>query len=103
MAMTAIPTGWRCPSCGRINAPWVATCPCYEEAIGVNLVPTWPDYTWTPIAPWVPNEMVTPNWRWIDSDQTSGNSVSATEIHCTATLLTDGSIEVREDGTMFLT
>lgn len=20
--------GWRCPSCGRGNAPWLATCPC---------------------------------------------------------------------------
>ena len=23
--------GWVCPLCGRANAPWVMTCPCYES------------------------------------------------------------------------
>ena len=23
--------GWVCPLCGRANAPWVVTCPCYES------------------------------------------------------------------------
>lgn len=28
---THIPQGWLCPKCGRVNAPWVATCPCHLE------------------------------------------------------------------------
>lgn len=23
--------GWQCPVCGRGNAVWLATCPCYKE------------------------------------------------------------------------
>ena len=23
--------GWECPKCGRINAPWMPTCPCYQD------------------------------------------------------------------------
>lgn len=26
------PTGWKCPLCGRANAPTRKECPCYKEA-----------------------------------------------------------------------
>ena len=25
--------GWECPKCGRVNAPWIATCPCYGDKV----------------------------------------------------------------------
>ena len=25
--------GWVCPKCGRVNAPWVATCPCTKKTV----------------------------------------------------------------------
>ena len=25
---TLMQEGWRCPVCGNVNAPWVASCPC---------------------------------------------------------------------------
>jgi len=28
--------GWKCPVCGRGNAPWLSTCPCTPHT------PTWP-------------------------------------------------------------
>ena len=27
----AIPQGWECPKCGRVNSPTMGTCPCYLE------------------------------------------------------------------------
>ena len=23
--------GWVCPKCGRVNAPWMGTCPCFAD------------------------------------------------------------------------
>jgi hypothetical protein len=31
--------GWKCPVCGRGNAPWSATCPCTPYP---PTPPTWP-------------------------------------------------------------
>ena len=25
--------GWVCPKCGRVNAPWMGTCPCYVDKV----------------------------------------------------------------------
>lgn len=33
------PQGWVCPKCGRVNAPWVGTCPCYLNS--VTYTTTW--------------------------------------------------------------
>ena len=32
--------GWKCPSCGRGNAPWSATCPCTSYTL--TTPSTWP-------------------------------------------------------------
>jgi hypothetical protein len=30
-----MPTGWVCPKCGRVNAPWVAACDCKAQIVFV--------------------------------------------------------------------
>ncbi len=29
-------SGWICPKCGRVLAPWVSECPCYLESMKVT-------------------------------------------------------------------
>ncbi len=50
-----IPTGWKCPVCGRVNAPHVSTCPCSLRPL--------PDYPEPPILPH-PWEPYTPPYYW---------------------------------------
>ena len=49
----SVPVGWKCPCCGRGNAPWVAQCPCnlFGQADAPNpLEPNpWPTYTGDPL------------------------------------------------------
>lgn len=35
-------TGWICPKCGRVNAPWKGTCDCYRD---INTISTDKTYT----------------------------------------------------------
>ena len=43
--LSPIPTGWKCPVCGKVNAPWVQQCPC---AGGPFTYPTCPPVTLPP-------------------------------------------------------
>jgi hypothetical protein len=41
----SIPTGWACPRCGKINAPWVTSCDCYPYS-------SYPVYYYTSYTPY---------------------------------------------------
>lgn len=50
-------TGWICPKCGKVNAPWVASCDCVS-----SIKITYPPYVapyqpynppWYPYTPWI--------------------------------------------------
>lgn len=30
-SVTRTPKGWQCPVCGKVHAPWVASCDCHER------------------------------------------------------------------------
>lgn len=42
------PTGWRCPTCGRGNAPWSSVCPCQGPVYASPYQP-WPTWPMWPI------------------------------------------------------
>jgi len=44
-------SGWVCPKCGRVMAPWMAFCPCYEEGSKVQY--TTDTTTTTPTPHWL--------------------------------------------------
>lgn len=57
-------TGWVCPRCGRVNAPWVAHCDCTQDV--------WPSWPQTP--PWTTD----PNAPPYTSTWTTGATVPCT-------------------------
>lgn len=65
-------TGWACPKCGQVYAPWVQKCePCAPAA---PVVPWYPYNPWTYPNPWVPVPFTTPYPSWTicnNGDQTS--------------------------------
>lgn len=42
------PTGWRCPTCGRGNAPWSSVCPCQGPVYAPPYQP-WPTWPMWPV------------------------------------------------------
>ena len=56
--MRTVPEGWRCPVCGKVNAPWVSQCPCCDGE------GTYPKIE-GPYVPYEPRPWWTdPNHRW---------------------------------------
>jgi hypothetical protein len=42
-----VPTGWRCPLCGTVNAPWIAKCNCTPGCTPPNTVIAPLNVPWT--------------------------------------------------------
>ena len=51
--------GWVCPKCGRVNAPWIAYCPCSVHQDHWNQ-PNYPNYPNDYLTPGIPSDYIEP-------------------------------------------
>jgi predicted RNA-binding Zn-ribbon protein involved in translation (DUF1610 family) len=69
---STMPTGWVCPKCGKVNAPWVASCDCKAQIVYVSYPVYVPPYT--PYYPTYPYTPYYPSPTWIITNNTTGNT-----------------------------